>query len=394
MSRSPSQNHGQLDFYRVEESFPPAALAARAVARRFVDEEVQPVIWQHYNEGRFPRQLVGRMGALGLLGGPMDGIEDPAGEIAYGLVMQELERGDSALRSFASVQRGLVGTAIGKFGSPAQQETWLGPLAAGEKIGCFGLTDPRGGSDPAAMTMRASRVDGGYELKGVKQWITNAGIADVAVVWARLDDTIRGFLVEKERPGFTQRPPAGHKHSLRASATGSLHLDRCFVPEENLLPGTQGLQSALTCLNRARYGIAWGVIGAAQACYESALGFAQDRELFGKRLAAFQLSHEKFAQMVADVTHMQLLALRLAQLMERGEARPADISLAKWQNVDKACSVAATALGMLGAVGIYDAYPVIRHHANLVGAVATYEGTPEIHKLVIGQAVTGFKAFS
>jgi len=392
MSERP--NRGRLDFYRISETFTPAELHARDIARAFVDTEVLPVIWQHYNEGRFPLHLVRRMGELGLLGGPMAGVDAPAGEVAYGLVMQELERGDSALRSFASVQRGLVSTAIRQFGSQAQQDAWLAPLAAGTKIGCFGLTDPRGGSDPAAMTMQATGVDGGFVLEGTKQWITNAGIADVAVVWARHEDSIRGFLVEAGTEGFTRRPPDGHKHSLRASATGSLHFDHCFVPAENLLPGASGLGAALTCLNRARYGIAWGVIGAASACYECALHFAQGRELFGKPLAGFQLTQEKLAQMVADITHMQLLALRLAQLLAEGKARPADLSLAKWQNVDKACSVATAALGMLGAVGIYDAFPVIRHHANLVGAVSTYEGTPEIHKLVIGQAVTGLKAFS
>jgi glutaryl-CoA dehydrogenase len=379
-----------LDFYRVEELLSGEERRVRDTARRFVKDEVLPVIWEHYNAGTFPIHLVQRLGASGLLAS----LADPPSATGYGLVMQELERGDSALRSFASVQLGLVANAIKTFGSEAHKQAWLPALTSGEKIGCFGLTDPRGGSDPAAMTMTATRVADGYRLKGIKQWITNAGIAHVAVVWARLDGTIRGFLVEREREAFIQRPPEGQKHSLRASATGSLHFDDCFIPEENLLPGSDGLQSALVCLNRARFGIAWGVIGAAQACYESALRFAEGRELFGRRLAGFQLSHEKLAQMVADITHMQLLARRLAELVDAGTARPADISLAKWQNVDKACTVASTALGMLGAVGIYDAFPVIRHHANLIGAVATYEGTPEIHKLVIGQAVTGLKAFT
>jgi len=379
-----------LDFYRVEDVLSPEDRGLRDAARRFVDDEVRPIIWAHYNAGTFPAHLVGRLGTSGLLAG----LAETPSATAYGLVMQELERGDSAMRSFVSVQLGLVANAIKRFGSPAQRDTWLPALIRGEKVGCFGLTDPRGGSDPAAMTMTATPADGGYRLNGTKQWITNAGIADVAVVWARLDGSIQGFLVERGREGFTQRPPEGHKHSLRASATGSLQFDDCWIPDDNLLPDSKGLQSALACLNRARFGIAWGVIGAAQDCYECALQFAQERELFGRRLAGFQLSHEKFAQMVADITHMQLLARRLAELVDAGTARPADVSLAKWQNVGKACAVAQSALGMLGAAGIYDAFPVIRHHANLVGAVSTYEGTPEIHKLIIGQAVTGLKAFS
>ncbi|GMQ95286.1 MAG: acyl-CoA dehydrogenase family protein [Patescibacteria group bacterium] len=382
-----------LDFYDIERQFTDDEKLARDTAREFVDNEVLPIINDHFRDGTFPRHLIKEMGRRGLIGGKIAGMKGELSNVGYGLIMQELERGDSAMRSFASVQCGLVANAISLFGNEEQKQMWLPALASGEKVGCFGLTDPRGGSDPAAMSAVAKEVPGGYELKGIKQWITNAGFADVAVVWARLDGIVRGFVVEADTDGFDQKSVLGEKYSLRASQTGILYLDRCIVPKENFLPGTKGMGSALKCLNKARYGISCGVIGAAQACYEAALKHASFRELFGKKLAAFQLTQDKFARMVADITSMQLMALRLGQLRDAKKAKPVQISLAKKENVEKACNVALTALGILGAHGIYDGYPVIRHLMNLQGAVSTYEGTPEIHKLIIGQEVTGYSTF-
>ena len=365
----------------------------RESVRRFVDEEVLPIIESHYMEGRFPAQLVEPMGELGYFGANLKGYNcSGLNSIAYGLIMQELERGDSGLRSFVSVQSGLAMYPIHTFGSPEQKEHWLPRLQSGKAIGCFGLTEPDFGSNPAGLRTAAREERGGFVLNGTKAWITNGGVADVAVIWARCGETIRGFLVETNTPGFTSRD-YHNKHSLRASVTSELVLDDCCVDASSVLPGTTGLKSALMCLNQARYGIAWGAVGAAMDCFETARRWSLERAQFGNRpIASHQLVQRKLVYMLTEITKAQLLVHRLGQLKDSASENHEQISLAKRNNVAIALETARLARDLLGANGILSEYPVFRHMANLE-TVSTYEGTHDIHTLVLGNAITGIPAF-
>jgi len=311
--------------------------------------------------------------------------------VAYGLVMQELERGDSGIRSFVSVQSALVMYPIFTFGSEEHKEKWLPQLAKGEKIGCFGLTEPDYGSNPGGMVTKAEKVNGGYKLNGAKMWITNGTLADVAVVWAKLDGIVRGFLVEKGMKGFTA-PEMKGKHSLRASVTSELIFADVFVPGENLLPKTDGLKNALMCLNQARYGIAWGVVGSMMTCYDAALNYAKSRVQFSKPIAAYQMTQEKLVYMLTEITKAQLLNIQLGRMKDAGTLKHNHVSLAKRNNCEKALDIARVAREIFGANGILDEYPIMRHSANLE-SVKTYEGTHEMHTLIIGEDITGFAAF-
>ncbi len=381
-----------VDFYELDELLTEEQRLVRNTVRQFVDEEVLPIINEAFEEGRFPTELIPRMGELGLLGANLEGY-GAAGvdEISYGLVMQELERGDSGIRSFASVQGGLVMWPIYTFGSEEQKQRWLPKLASGEAIGCFGLTEPEFGSDPSGLQTRAERDGDYYILNGVKTWITNGSLADVALIWARTEEGIRGFLVERGTPGFTQTK-IEHKFSLRASDTGELSLNNVRVPAENMLPGAQGLKPALMCLNQARYSIAWGAVGAAMACYEEAREYALERVQFGRPIGSFQLIQEMLAEMLTEITKAQLLVFRLGQLKEAGQADHVQISLAKRNNVAMAQRVAKMAREILGANGITLDYQAIRHLMNME-SVRTYEGTHEIHTLILGEAITGIPAY-
>ncbi len=382
-----------IDYYDVESGLSPQARAVRDRARAFVEGNVMPHIGEHYRAGTFPLDLVPVMGGLGMFGANLAGYGLPAiDNLAYGLLMRELERGDSAFRSFASVQGALVMYGILAFGSDGQRRRWLPLLAAGRAIGCFGLTEPDHGSDPAGMTTEAVRDGDGYRLTGTKMWITNGTVADVALIWAKLDGQIRGFLVERETPGFSAHEIIG-KLSLRASVTATLVMEEALVPQEALLPEARGLKSVLQCLNQARYGIAWGALGAAMACFEEALNYVEKRQAFGRPVAACQLTQAKLADMVTEITKGQLLALQLAQLKDSGRLRPEQVCLAKRANVRMALEVARTARGMLGARGITDACQSMRHMSNLE-SVDTYEGTYEVHTLAMGRDLTGIDAFS
>jgi glutaryl-CoA dehydrogenase len=382
-----------IDYYDIESELTDQSRLIRDTVRNFVDREFLPVVREHYRAGTFPVELAGTMGKLGLFGANLTGYGLPGiDQISYGLMMQELERGDSGLRSFVSVQGALVMYPIWKFGSDAQKEHWLPRLATGEAIGCFGLTEPDFGSDPGGMITRAVKKGNEYRLSGVKMWITNGSIADLAVVWAKLDGEIRGFLVERGSEGFSSGEVAG-KLSLRASVTAELVLDEARVPAENLLPGTDGLKSALSCLNQARYGIAWGAVGAAMACFDEVLSYCRERKVFGKPVAGYQLTQAKLADMLTAITQGQLLSLQLGKLKESGRLRPQQVSLAKRNNVRMALEVARTARGMLGANGISDEYQTMRHMCNLE-SVDTYEGTYEVHTLVLGRDLTGIDAFT
>jgi glutaryl-CoA dehydrogenase len=359
---------------------------------RFVDERVLPIIADCFEHARFPRELVPEMAALGLFG-PTFHDYGCAGlsNVAYGLIMQELERGDSGLRSFASVQSGLVMYPIHTYGSDEQKQRWLPVLARGEEVGCFGLTEPDGGSDPGTMKTHARQADGDWILDGAKMWITNGTIADVAVVWARTNGGIRGFLVEKDTRGYTARD-IQHKFSLRASVTSELFFDNCRVPERNRLPLAAGLGAPLSCLTQARYGIAWGAIGAAQACYREALAFAHQRVLFGDALVEKQIVQQRLAIMLGRITTAQLLAWQLGRLKDAGTLHHAQVSLAKWNNVRMALDVAREARDLLGAGGVSVECCPIRHALNLE-SVITYEGTETIHQLIVGRQITGEDAF-
>jgi glutaryl-CoA dehydrogenase len=382
-----------IDYYDIEHSLSAEARLVRDTARAFVEREFLPGIREHYRAGTFPLELTERMGQLGMYGANLSGYGLPGiDNISYGLLMQELERGDSGLRSFASVQGALVMYPILAFGSEAQKERWLPLLASGRAIGCFALTEPDYGSDPSGMITRAVRQGGDYLLSGVKTWITNGTVADVALVWAKLDGVIRGFLLERGAPGFTSNEITG-KLSLRASLSAELVLDGARVPGENLIPEAVGLKSALACLDQARYGIAWGALGAAMACFEEALTYTGERKVFGRPVAACQLTQAKLADMLTEITKGQLLALQLGRLKDAGRVRPEQVSLAKRNNVRMALETARCARGMLGANGISDEYQSMRHMCNLE-SVDTYEGTYEIHTLSLGRDLTGIGAFS
>jgi len=382
-----------VDYYSIDELFSEEERLVRETVRRFVSEEVIPVIEDHYMRGAFPRELIPKIAELGLLGITLPQEYGCAGlnNMVYGLAMQELERGDSGIRSFASVQSSLVMYPIYTFGNEAQRMKWLSKLASGEIIGCFGLTEPDFGSNPGGMITTAKKVDGGFRLNGAKMWITNAPIADVAVVWAKLDGKVRGFLVEKEFKGFSA-PEMKGKHSLRASITGELIFDDVFVPEENFLENSTGLKSPLMCLNQARYGIAWGVIGSMMQCYETALEYAKSRVQFSKPIAGYQLTQEKLVYMLTEITKAQLLVYRLAKLKDENKLKYTQVSLAKRNNCEKALEIARISREILGANGILNEYPIMRHSSNLE-SVKTYEGTHEMHTLIIGEDITGFPAF-
>ncbi|MBI1859966.1 MAG: acyl-CoA dehydrogenase family protein [Deltaproteobacteria bacterium] len=382
-----------IDFLRLEDTLTNSQRAIQQASRQIVAEEATPHIRQAYREELFPSHLPKALGAAGMLGPsiPIDGRE-VMGAVEYGLMMRELERCDSGLRSFASVQGALVMYPIYSFGSEEQKKTWLGPLSRGEKIGCFGLTESDGGSDPSAMKARATFKNGKWILKGSKCWITSGSIADVAVVWAQTEKGIRGFVVPTASKGFSA-PRMEGKLSLRASVTSELYFDDIELPESAILAKSVGLKSALQCLNQARFSILWGVLGAAEACFDEALAFAKERILFGRSLSSFQLAQRKLALMATDITQGQLLALQIAHLKDSGKLHHSHISMGKQNNVAMALSVARTARDLLGANGITDEYCVMRHMINLE-SVFTYEGTNDIHLLIVGNELTGVPAFT
>lgn len=385
-----------LDYVGLEGDLDEEERLIRDTARQFVEEEVRDDIGQHWIDGTFPTELISEMGDLGFYAPNLEGYGSPnVSETAYGLLMQELEACDSGLRSMASVQGALVMYPIHAFGSEDQKERWLPDLGAGEAVGCFGLTEPEHGSNPSAMETHAVKDDGEYVLNGSKTWITNSPIADVAVVWAKDRSTegspVRGFLVETDRDGVTTNK-IDEKLSLRASITGEISLQDVRVPEDAVLPGVEGMKGPLSCLTQARYGIAWGAIGAARDCFETARQYATDREQFGGPIGQFQLQQQKLAEMATQITTAQLLAYRLAELKERGDLRPQHVSMAKRNNVRMAREQAPVAREMLGGNGIVADHSPMRHMANLE-TVYTYEGTHDIHTLILGEDLTGIPAF-
>jgi glutaryl-CoA dehydrogenase len=383
------------DFFDVESLLTPEEIQVRDVVRRFVADRVLPEVGHHWLSGEFPRDLIPALAELGVFGPTLPETYGGAGlsPIAYGLMMQELEYGDSGLRSFASVQSGLAMYAIYRWGSEDQRRTWLPRMAAGHVIGCFGLTEPDAGSDPAAMRTRAlSTGHGTVVLSGAKRWITNGSIADVAVVWAKDDDdVIRGYIVPTDRPGFSA-PVIKSKASMRMSVTSELYLDRVEIPEDHMLPLARGLSGPLSCLTQARYGIAWGTVGAAQACLDEALAYTKTRVAFGRPIAATQLVQERLVDMTSRLVHMQLTAYRLGQLYQAGTLGYPQVSLAKRDNARGALEVARMARELLGGNGITVDYAPMRHAANLE-TVDTYEGTYEVHTLIVGREITGENAF-
>ena len=383
-----------VDFIDFDSQLNDEEKLARQTARQFVDNEVLPIIEKQNREATFPLHLVPHLGDLGFFGANLEGYGCAGmSNTAYGLILQELERGDSGLRSFVSVQSSLVMYPIHAYGSNAQKEKWLPRLRAGKAIGCFGLTEPQFGSNPGGMLTRAVQKGDGYVLNGEKMWITNGSLADVAVVWAKCEDEkVRGFLVEKAAPGFKTWDVHG-KWSLRASVTSGLAFTDCQISDEHLLPGVVGLRGPLSCLNQARYGIGWGAIGAAMACYDTALQYAKTRKQFAnKPIASHQLVQEKLAWMITEIVKAQLLALHVGRLKDHGKTDPSHISMLKMNNVGIALEIARKARDILGANGIVDDYCIMRHMNNLE-SVFTYEGTNDIHKLVIGERITGIAAF-
>jgi glutaryl-CoA dehydrogenase len=388
-----------VDFIQFDGLLSGDELLSRDTTRQFVEDNVIPIIEQCNRDGRFPRELIQPMGQLGFFGASLEGYGCAGmSNVEYGLVMQELERGDSGLRSFVSVQSALVMYPIYTFGSDAQKEAWLPLLATGEKLGCFGLTEPDFGSNPGGMRTRARKDGDDYILNGEKMWITSGSIADVAVVWARLEgagdgsDSVRGFLVEKGTPGFSAFDVHG-KWSLRASITSGLSMQDVRVPESNLLPGATNLKNALMCLNQARYGISWGALGAAMSCYDTALSYAKIRKQFHDMpIAGHQLVQEKLVWMTSEIAKGQLLSLQVGRLKDAGKVGHQHISMAKRNNVWMAVECARLARDVLGANGITEDYPIMRHMMNLE-SVKTYEGTHDVHSLIIGQSVTGIDAF-
>jgi glutaryl-CoA dehydrogenase len=382
-----------VDYALIDSQFSEEEKMVRATARQFVDERVVPVIRDAYRDGCFPSDLIPEMGRLGFFGANLEGYGCAGmSNVEYGLIMQELERGDSGLRSFVSVQGALVMYPILTYGSDEQKERWLPRLQSGEAIGCFGLTEPGFGSNPAGMKTRAVLDGDEWVINGEKTWITNGTVADVAVVWARTDDGIRGFVVEKGTAGFTSSDIHG-KLSMRASVTSSLAFVDCRVAQSAMLPGAKGLKAPLSCLSQARFGIGWGVLGAAMDCYETARGYSVVRKQFDDRpIASHQLVQEKLAWMITEITKAQLLALHIGRLKDQGKADPAHISMLKRNNVAMALECARLSRDLMGANGIIDEYPIMRHLCNLE-TVKTYEGTDHIHALVIGERVTGVAAY-
>jgi glutaryl-CoA dehydrogenase len=382
-----------VDYLLIDSLFSEQELLVRQTARQFVEDRVIPIIRECFNEGRFPKELIPEIGQLGFLGANLEGYGCAGlSHVEYGLIMQEIERGDSGLRSFVSVQGALVMYPIFTYGSAEQKDHWLPKLQSGQAIGCFGLTEPGFGSNPAGMTTRAKQDGDHWILNGEKTWITSGSMADVAIVWARTDDGIRGFLVEKGTPGFTTSDIHG-KLSMRASVTSSLALSDVRVPASAMLPGAKGLKGPLSCLSQARFGIGWGVLGAAMDCYETARQYTIDRKQFDNRpIASHQLVQEKLAWMITEITKAQLLAIQAGRVKDQGKIDPAHISMLKRNNVAMALECARLSRDLLGANGIMDEYPIMRHMCNLE-TVKTYEGTDHIHTLVIGERVTGVAAY-
>ncbi len=382
-----------VDLFDVASLLTDEERAVQESVARFTDERVLPIIGDCFDAGRFPAELVPEIAGLGLLGATLPEQYGGAGlnAVSYGLICQELERGDSGLRSFVSVQSSLCMYPIYAYGSEEQRLRWLPDMAAGRVIGCFGLTEAHGGSDPASMKTHARKDGGDWVINGSKMWITNGTLADIAIVWANTDDGVQGFVVEKGTPGFSAQE-IKHKMSLRASVTGALFFDNVRVPEANRLPNVNGLKGPLGCLTQARYGISWGPIGAAQACLRETLGYSQERILFGRPLAATQSAQIKLAEMARRITTAQLLALQLGRLKEAGTMQPQQVSLAKWNNCRMAIDIARECRDLLGGAGITTEHGAIRHALNLE-SVITYEGTETVHQLVIGRELTGINAF-
>ena len=385
-------NLDPLDLFDIRSELSEDELMVKESVARFVDEQAIPLMREAFEKHEFPRELIPMVGELGLLGSSIDGY-DCAGlnAICYGLICQELERGDSGLRSFVSVQSSLVMFPIHAYGSEEQKQRWLPAMARGEVIGCFGLTEPHGGSDPSNMKTHAKRDGGDWVINGSKMWITNGNIADAAIVWAMTDEGVKGFIVETGTPGFTAQE-IENKFSLRASVTSGLFFDNVRVPEESVLPDARGLKAPLSCLTQARYGITWGVIGAAQACLDEVLRYTEDRVLFNRPLNHTQAIQIRVADMARRITTAQLLSLQLGRLKDRGELSPTQVSLAKWNNCRAAIDIARDARDILGGAGISAEYVPIRHALNLE-SVITYEGTETIHQLVVGKELTGINAF-
>jgi len=381
-----------MDLYDIRSELAEDEIMVKDSVGRFVDDKVIPLMREAFEQHEFPRHLIGEVAELGLLGSSIEGY-DCAGlnSVSYGLICQELERGDSGLRSFVSVQSSLVMFPIHAYGSEEQKQRWLPAMARGEAVGCFGLTEPQGGSDPSNMKTHAKRDGDDWILNGSKMWITNATIADAAVVWAKTDEGVKGFIVEKDMPGFDTQE-IENKFSLRASVTGALFFNNVRIPEANVLPGVSSLKGPLSCLTQARYGITWGVIGAAQACLNEVLNYTQDRVLFGRPLANTQAIQIRMAEMSRKITSAQLMSLRLGRIKDKGELSPTQVSMAKWNNCRSAIDIARDARDILGGAGISAEYVPIRHMLNLE-SVITYEGTETVHQLVVGKELTGVNAF-
>lgn len=383
-----------MDFFGIEESLADDERLAMQSVREFVEAEVKPVIADCYERGEFPPGLIAKLGDLGVLGANLPGDYGCAGmnNVAYGLVMQELEAGDSGIRSFASVQGALCMYPIFAFGSEEQRREYLPRMAEGRLIGCFGLTEPNFGSNPAGMATRAKRVAGGWVLNGSKAWITNGSIADIAIIWAKDENQdIQGFIIERGRAGFVTRETK-HKMSLRASVTSELLMEDCFVPDSQVLPGAKGLKAPLMCLTQARYGIAWGALGAARDCFETAVDYARERVQFSRPIAGYQLTQEKLVKIYTEICKAQLVCMQLGRMKDSGKLKPVHVSMAKMNNVAMALECARVSRSILGANGIVGEYSIMRHMCNLE-SVYTYEGTNEIHMLVLGQHITGVSAF-
>ena len=387
-----SSNLDPMDLYDIRSELTEEEVMVKDSVGRYVDDKVIPLMREAFEKHKFPRHLITEVAELGLLGSSIDGY-DCAGlnSVSYGLICQELERGDSGLRSFVSVQSSLVMFPIHAYGSEEQKQRWLPAMARGETIGCFGLTEPHGGSDPSNMKTHAKRDGDDWILNGAKMWITNATMADAAVVWAETDEGVKGFIVEKDMPGFDTQE-IENKFSLRASDTGALFFNNVRVPAASVLPGVSSLKGPLSCLTQARYGISWGVIGAAQACLNEVLNYTRDRVLFGRPLANTQTIQIRMAEMSRQITTAQLLSLRLGRLKDKGELTPTQVSLAKWNNCRAAIDIARDARDILGGAGISAEYVPIRHMLNLE-SVITYEGTETVHQLVVGKELTGVNAF-